>query len=129
MRQASAGASVVNAVSLSVSPVIPTDKLHDASVISSVAVMEMAAVSAFTPPASASESAPIATEQTDNGLNASKAAEKSAAFFGCKLRITQSGWSAGIEPARDMRRSIWPFFTREGRLLPAAVPRTKRPRS
>jgi hypothetical protein len=28
-----------------------------------------------------------------------------------------------------MRRSIWPFFTREGRLLPAAVPRTKRPRS
>ena len=37
-------------------------------------------------PASASESAPIATEKADNSLNTSKAAEKSAAFSDANSR-------------------------------------------
>jgi len=58
--------------------VIHTDMLPVASVISSAAVMGTA--SGSKPPASASESAPIAIEEADNSLNTSKAAEKSAAF-------------------------------------------------
>ena len=85
MRQANAGANAVNAVSLSVSTVIHMDMLPAASVISSAAAMGTVAASASAPPASASESAPIAIEEADNSLNTSKAAEKSAAFFACKL--------------------------------------------
>src|SRR5688572_2745409 len=80
MKQASAGANVVNAVSLSVNTAIHTDMLPVASVTSSAAAMRNVAASASTPPASASESAPIATDKADNSLNTSKAAEKSAAF-------------------------------------------------
>src|SRR4029079_1682451 len=85
-RQASAGANVVNAVSLSVNTVIHTGMLPVASVISSAAVMGTAAASASTPQASASESAPIATEKADNSLSTSKAAEKSAAFSDANSR-------------------------------------------
>ena len=108
MSQANAGVSVVNAASSSVS-VIHTDMLPAASVISSAAAMGTVAASASTPPASASESAPIATEKADNSLNTSKAADFSAAFFGCKLKSL----GAGNQPAsnrlrhaaRNLRRS------------------------
>ena len=66
MRPASAGASVVNAVSLSVNTAIHTDMLPAASVISSVAAMGKVAGSASARPASASESALIATDKADN---------------------------------------------------------------
>jgi hypothetical protein len=76
MRQASAGANVVNAVSLSVNTVIHTGMLPVASAISSAAAMRKnVAASASAPPALVSESAPIATENADNSLNMSKAAE------------------------------------------------------
>ena len=124
-----AGVNVVNAASSSVSTVIYTDMLPAASVISSAAAMGTVAASASTPPASASESAPITTEKTDNSLNTSKAADFSAAFSDANSNRSErvvSRHRTGT-PACGAQRA--PFFTDEGRLLRAAAPRTRTPRS
>ena len=74
-------------------------------------------------------SVPIATEEIDQSLIQTKPRRNPRLFFGCKLKWLRAGGQPASSRHSDMRRATWPVFTCGGRLLPAAVPRTKRPRS